>query len=153
MKFNFQPMEQHHAHAIAGWHYQGPYAFYDMERDPEDLEELVDPSSWNDYYYAVTDDLGDLVGFFSFDREKDVVVIGLGLKPELTGKGWGQAFFEAGLAFAREKYHPVTFMLSVASFNQRAINVYRRAGFEDVEVFMNEINGDQVQFLRMARGA
>jgi ribosomal-protein-alanine N-acetyltransferase len=153
MKFEFQPMDEDHAHAIASWHYEGLYAFYDMENDAEDLEELLDPGSWNDHYYAVTDEKGDLVGFFCFEREKEVVVIGLGLRPDLTGRGWGQAFLEAGLEFAREKYRPATFMLSVATFNRRAINVYRKAGFEDAEIFVNETNGGQYEFLRMAREA
>ncbi|MEJ2736676.1 MAG: GNAT family N-acetyltransferase [Anaerolineae bacterium] len=151
MKFEFQPMDQEWAHAIAGWHYEGIYAFYDMEQDVEDLEELLDPHSWKDRTYAVTDDQGDLVGFFCFDREKEGVVIGLGLRPDLTGRGWGQAFLEAGLAFAREKYGPVAFVLNVATFNQRAINVYRKVGFKDAEVFMHETNGGQYEFLRMVQ--
>jgi ribosomal-protein-alanine N-acetyltransferase len=40
-------------------------------------------------------------------------------------------------------------MLSVATFNQRAINVYRKAGFEDAEVFLHETNSGQHDFLRM----
>ncbi len=153
MKFEFQPMDQDWAHAIAGWHYEGIYAFYDMEQDVEDLEELLDPHNWKDHDYAVTDDQGALVGFFCFDREKEGVVIGLGLRPDLTGRGWGQAFLEAGLAFAREKYRPVAFILNVATFNQRAIHVYRKAGFEDAEVYLHETNGGQYEFLRMVREA
>jgi len=153
MNFEFKPMDEEYARAIAGWHYEGMYAFYDMEKDLEDLEEFLDQRNWDDHYYAVTDDRGDLIGFFSFEREEEVVILGLGLRPDLTGRGWGQAFFEAGLDFARNKYRPVTFVLSVATFNQRAIHVYRKAGFEDVEVFMNATNGDQYEFLRMARKA
>lgn len=153
MQFSFKLMNETYAHAIANWHYEGIYAFYDMEQDVEDLEELLDPHSWHDRYYAVTDGQGDLVGFFCFEREKEAVVIGLGLGPDLTGRGWGQAFLEAGLEFAREKYRPAAFVLSVATFNQRAIRVYRKAGFEDVEVFVHETNGGQYEFLRMARQA
>jgi ribosomal-protein-alanine N-acetyltransferase len=151
MKFNFQPMDQECARAIAGWHYEGIYAFYDMEQDVRDREELLDPRRWKDHYYAVIDEQGDLIGFFCFEREKEAVVIGLGLRPDLTGRGWGQGFFEAGLEFARQKYRPARFVLSVATFNQRAITVYRKAGFEDVEVYVSETNGGQYQFLRMAR--
>jgi ribosomal-protein-alanine N-acetyltransferase len=43
--------------------------------------------------------------------------------------------------------------LSVATFNQRAINVYRKVGFEDLEVFVNKTNSGQYEFLRMAREA
>jgi ribosomal-protein-alanine N-acetyltransferase len=153
MKFEVLPMDEDCAHAIAHWHYEGIYAFYDLEQDVEDLEELLDPDSWIDHYYAVTDDQGDLIGFFCLEREKEVVVVGLGLRPDLTGRGWGQAFLEAGLEFAREKYRPATFMLSVATFNQRAINVYRKVGFEDLEVFVNKTNSGQYEFLRMAREA
>jgi ribosomal-protein-alanine N-acetyltransferase len=151
MKFAFQAMDEGCARAIASWHYEGIYAFYDMERDVQDLGELLDQRSWNDHYYAVTDEQGDLIGFFCFEREKDVVLIGLGLRPDLTGRGSGRAFFEAGLLFATEKYRPATFELSVATFNQRAISVYRKAGFEDAEVFVNETNGGQYEFLRMVR--
>lgn len=153
MKFEFQPMDQDWARAIAGWHYEGIYAFYDMEQDAGDLEELLDPNSWKDHTYAVTDDQGDLVGFFCFEPQKEGVVIGLGLRPDLTGRGWGQSFLEAGLELAREKYRPAAFLLSVATFNQRAIHVYRKAGFEDAEVYLHETNGGQYEFLRMVREA
>ena len=151
MKFEFQPMDQDYAQAMAGWHYEGIYAFYDLEQDVEDLEEWLDPSSWPDRIYAVTGDRGDLIGFFCFEQQKEVVVIGLGLRPDSTGKGWGQAFLEAGIEFAREKYRPAAFELSVATFNQRAINVYRKAGFKDLQKLVQETNGGRYVFLRMAR--
>jgi [ribosomal protein S18]-alanine N-acetyltransferase len=151
MRFEFKPMDEVCARAIAGWRYEGVYAFYDMDQDAEDLAELLNPRNWIDHYYAVTGEGGELVGFFSFEREQEAVIIGLGLRPDLTGGGWGRAFLEAGLEFAREKYKPVRFTLSVATFNQRAIKVYRKAGFADVEVYMNETNGGRYEFLRMAR--
>ncbi|MBN2556640.1 MAG: GNAT family N-acetyltransferase [Anaerolineales bacterium] len=153
MTFHIQPMDPASAAAIAAWHYEGPYAFYDMDQDPEDLAELLDPRSWKDRTYAVTDEQGELVGFFCFERERETVDVGLGLRPDCTGKGLGWAFLEAGLAFARETYAPKTFTLSVATFNQRAITLYRQAGFEDGEVFQQETNGGTFEFLRMARKA
>ena len=153
MRFEFRPMDENCARAVAGWHYEGIYSFYDMEQDVEDLQELLDQRSWIDHYYAVTDEQGDLIGFFCFEREQEAVAIGLGLRPDLTARGWGRAFLEAGLEFAREKYHPATFTLSVATFNQRAIHVYRKVGFEDTGVFVNETNGGQYEFLRMVREA
>lgn len=153
MQFNFRPMDDESAQAIAGWHYAGMYAFYDMDQDVDDLRELLDPRKRNGRYYHVTDAQGALIGFFCFEREQEAVVVGLGLRPDLTGKGWGQAFLEAGLAFAREQYRPATFVLTVATFNQRAIRVYRKAGFEDAGLFMQRTNGGQWAFLRMIRAA
>jgi hypothetical protein len=59
----------------------------------------------------------------------------LGMRPDLTGRGLGEEFVHAGLRFARETYSPPAFRLTVATFNQRAIRVYERAGFEIVERF------------------
>jgi ribosomal-protein-alanine N-acetyltransferase len=81
------------------------------------------------------------------------VVIGLGLRPDCTGKGLGQAFVEAGLEYAKQKFDPATFRLSVATFNRRAIRVYEKVGFKPDGVFMNETNDGQYEFLRMVRGA
>jgi len=144
-------MNESYAHAIASWHYEGMYAFYDMDQDIDDLEELLDPHSWTGKYCAVLDERGELVGFFSFEKEDEAVVIGFGLRPDCTGKGLGQAFVEAGLEYAKKKFDPATFRLSVATFNQRAIRVYEKVGFKTDGVFMNETNGGQFEFLRMER--
>ncbi|MBU0490413.1 MAG: GNAT family N-acetyltransferase [Verrucomicrobia bacterium] len=151
MQFRFKPMNEIYAHAIANWHYEGIYAFYDMDQDIKDREELLDPHNWTGKYYAVVDERGELVGFFCFEKEGEAVVIGCGLRPDCTGKGLGQAFIEAGLEYAEQELDPATFRLIVATFNQRAIRVYEQAGFKPDGVFMNETNGGQYEFLRMVR--
>jgi ribosomal-protein-alanine N-acetyltransferase len=154
MQFQFRPMDDDFARAIAAWHYDGVYAFYDADQDLEDLHELLDPQGRADRYYAVVDEYGELVGFFSFNQDVNGdVTLGLGLRPDLTGKGLGQAFLASGLAFAKEKFSPETFRLSVATFNRRAIRVYERAGFQHDGLFMNETNGGRHEFLRMVRKA
>lgn len=71
------------------------------------------------------------------------------MKPELTGRDLGLDFFKAGLRFAISKYNPNEITLSVATFNDRAINVYKKAGFESVETFMQDTNGSRFEFLKM----
>ena len=151
MQFEFKLMDESYAHAIANWHYEGIYAFYDMDQDIEDLEELLDPHNWTDKYYAVVDECNELIGFFCFEQDNGVVTIGLGLRPDRTGKGLGQAFVEAGLEFAKEKFSPTMFSLSVVTFNQRAIRIYERVGFKADKVFISETNGGRYEFLRMVR--
>jgi len=149
MQFLFKAMSETDAQAIANWHYEGIYAFYDMDQDIEDLEELLDPHSWTGKYCSVVDERGELVGFFSFEKEDGAVVIGLGLGPDCTGRGLGQAFVEAGLEYAKQKFGPATFRLSVAAFNQRAIRVYEKLGFQADGTFTAATNGGQHEFLRM----
>ena len=78
-------------------------------------------------------------------------MLGLGMRPDLTGQGLGGAFLETGLAFGRQRFRPRTFRLSVAAFNQRAILVYERAGFIRGRVFQQETNGGIYDFVEMTR--
>jgi [ribosomal protein S18]-alanine N-acetyltransferase len=146
-------MSQRQARAVAAWRYDPPYDFYDAEADPEDLAELLDPVQREGRYFAVLREPGDLVGFFMFKLEGDIVEVGLGLRPDLTGGGVGLSFLLAGLEFARERYAPTRFRLAVAAFNQRAIRVYERAGFCQGESYMHRTNGGEHAFLRMERPA
>ena len=146
-------MSQSQARKVAAWRYDPPYDFYDAVADPEDLAELLDPVQREGRYFAVLSDQGDLVGFFMFKHEGDIVEVGLGLRPDLTGFGLGLSFLLAGLEFARERYAPAQFRLAVAAFNQRAIRVYERAGFCQGESYMHRTNGGEHAFLRMGRSA
>ena len=129
----FTPMNDEEARAVVSWRYEAPYDFYDMANDPEGLEELLGPPERREGYYAVRSD-GELVGFFcfgaggqlpSFDYADDGSLdIGLGLRPDLTGKGLGLEFLLAGLEFWRRYFAPGSFRLAVATLNERAIQVY-----------------------------
>jgi [ribosomal protein S18]-alanine N-acetyltransferase len=150
--YRFRKMEDEEATQISGWHYDPPYDFYDATSDPDDLEELLDPRRRKDAYFSVFDD-GVLVGFFQFEREGTRVDIGLGMRPDLTGRGLGGEYLRAGLEFARRRYSPERFTLSVATFNERAILVYERAGFRRNTVYRHNTNGGEYLFLSMAREA
>lgn len=153
MSYQFQPMTLDHAHAIVEWRYPGEYAFYNMDADPDDLREFLNNSAWEqDTKFAVTDDSDALVGFFEFIRQDDVIAIGLGLRPDMTGRGLGEAFLRAGIAFAVEHFKPPRLKVAVATFNQRAIAVYRRAGFSTTQTFMQATNGGVFEFIEMECG-
>ena len=149
MRFDIEPLSQSDAETIASWHYEGEYAFYDAEADAEDLAELLDPALRGDSMFAVRDGVGELVGFFAYQDSDGVVDFGLGLHPDLTGKGLGERFVCAGLDFAQSRFSPKTIQLRVAAFNQRAIKVYERVGFREVERYMNRTNGGEFEFILM----
>ena len=149
----FRQMEDAEATLISGWHYEPPYDFYDATSDPDDLQELLDPKRRKDAYFSVFDEGGILVGFFQFEREGTRVDVGLGMRPDLTGQGLGIGYLLAGLKFARRRFSPDSFTLSVATFNERAILVYERAGFRRNTVYKHNTNGGEYLFLSMAREA
>jgi [ribosomal protein S18]-alanine N-acetyltransferase len=151
--FRFTQMTQEEAEAVAAWHYPEPYAFYDWTADADDLRELLDPELRGEAYWAVRDEADALVGYFSLKPKDGALEVGLGLRPDLTGQGLGAAFLAAGLDFARGRFSPERFTLAVATFNERAIKVYERAGFARDRVYMHSTNGAEWEFLEMSRPA
>lgn len=152
-RFVLFPMKQRDAEAVSGWRYEEPYSFYDADADPDDLAELRDPEKRKGSYFSVRDERSVLVGFFEFTASGSTVEIGLGLRPDLTGKGLGRGFLRAGMEFARRSFAAKDFRLPVAAFNRRAIRVYEKGGFRPVDTFIQETNGGRHEFLRMVRPA
>jgi ribosomal-protein-alanine N-acetyltransferase len=152
--FAFRPLEQADAEAVASWRYPEPYAFYDWPADPDDLAELLDPEARRrGGYHAVEGDDGELIGFATCSEAAGVAELGLGLRPDHTGRGLGGAFLTATLDWATERYAPTEFSLSVAAFNRRAIIVYERAGFEAVRTYRHRTNGAEWDFVELRRPA
>jgi [ribosomal protein S18]-alanine N-acetyltransferase len=150
-KFAIRPMTAADARAIAAWRYPGPYAFYNADADPADLAELLDPSGWGRRYFAADDAAGELAGHFVFKLGEGVAEIGLGLRPDLTGRGLGRSFVEAGVDYAASVLGARECALAVAAFNRRAITVYERAGFREVRRYPHATNGGVHEFVWMTR--
>jgi RimJ/RimL family protein N-acetyltransferase len=145
VKLTIEPASAETFADMAVWRYEAPYDFYDGDQDP--------PLNPERYFAAVGDD-GALVGFYYFEDRGNVLEIGLGLRPELTGRGLGGEFLRKGLEFGRSQYQPGQVVLNVAAFNGRAIEVYRRAGFRETGRHMRTFArwGD-VEFVEMEEGS
>ena len=122
MTYRIEPMDADGFAELASWRYEPPYDFYDG-----DVEPVLNPER----FFAARDEAGALVGHFYFEEKGDVLEYGLGLRPELTGRGLGLEFFRAGLEFGKRRFTPASVTLAGAAFNVRAIRVYERAGFTE----------------------
>ena len=132
---------------LATWRYEPPYDFYDPADDPP-----VELDRW----HIVEGDDGRADAFWYFaDPEPGVVEVGIGLRPDLCGRGLGERFLDAQLAYARERWRPHTFRLYVTAWNTRAIRLYERLGFREVgerHTRSFEKFGDH-EFVRMERSS
>ena len=134
------------------WHYNDMYSFYNMENDPEDLEEIITPKLRGDKYYQVVDDQDELVGYFCLERlSEGKVEVGLGLRPDLTGRGLGLNFITEIEAFIQNNFNYRIIVLSVASFNKRAIKVYQRAGFKTDGSKLQKSNDSVYEFINLSK--
>lgn len=150
--FEFQRLSQSNALIIANeWKYDGEYSFYDMTADLEDYEEFIDEDlrNANDHYQAMVN--GELAGFFCVIQNGPAIEIGLGLRPDLCGKGIGTEFADQMTGFIGAHYQFEKLVMHVAAFNQRAAKVYRRCGFRDTKVIRQSSNGGVYEFLVMEK--
>nr|BBH90346.1 N-acetyltransferase [Thermosporothrix sp. COM3] len=164
MTFSFILMDRADATRIAQWRYEGEYEVYSFSADEETIAELLDRRS---PYYAVHDEEGELVGYFVCGTaatvadtdeprlfvEPGTLPIGLGLRPDLVGKGLGVQFVRACLEFARPMFTPERFCLYVLSWNKRALKIYERAGFHAARTFLQENKHGESEFIEMVRSA
>lgn len=130
---------------MATWRYEPPYDFYDG-----DVEPVLNPER----FYQATGEDGSLVGFYYFDEQGDALEIGLGLRPDLIGRGRGLDFLLAGIDFGRLRFGLSRVILNVVAFNERAIKVYERAGFRETGRHTRQFDrwGD-VEFVEMEQAS
>ncbi|MGE7946951.1 GNAT family N-acetyltransferase [Lysinibacillus sp. NPDC093688] len=154
MQFYSREMNEMYATDILNWKYDEPYDFYNNELCDESLKEFLESP-----YYSIVNDKEELVGFFCTGTSAQVpkghdygayaeecIDVGVGMKPGLTGKGYGAEFFSFILnELQQEKNGPLR--LTVASFNTRAIHLYEKLGFEKVMDFTAS-----TEFITMKKG-
>jgi RimJ/RimL family protein N-acetyltransferase len=143
-----------YASEVATWHYEPPYDFYDLASDPHDAAEMRAPAHAAHYRAVLAEEDDLLDAFWYFNSEDDVVEVGIGLRPELTGRGLGESFLRAQLEYATSQWSPATFRLFVAAWNARAIRLYKRLDFSEVgrETRHFELVGEH-EFIQMERTA
>lgn len=159
MRFTLRPITEPDAREISRWRYPEPYSVYDG--DPASVPSLLEARF---AYHSVRDEHGGLAGYFCFGEDAQIpegrrlglydeaaLDVGLGMRPDLTGEGIGLEFVCAGLRFAQARYAPAAFRLTVATFNERAILVYRKAGFESRTTFGGSMASGGREWLLMLR--
>jgi [ribosomal protein S18]-alanine N-acetyltransferase len=125
------------------WRYEPPYDFYDSDGLP-----VKNP----EFFFAARDDDGTVIGFYFFEPRDDALFYGFGMRPDLTGRGLGEQFVLAGLKFARSIYGGRRVVLNVAAFNERAVRLYRRLGFNEMGKHTETFDGyGTVEFIDMEK--
>ncbi|MCL4831743.1 MAG: GNAT family N-acetyltransferase [Caldilineaceae bacterium] len=137
---------------IARWRYPVPYDFYDSSPTDATAELLAATAAYYadpvHNYFAVDDGTGLFVGFGCFGIEAqvlgydytqaDALDIGLGMRPDRTGRGEGHAFLAAILSHARALHRPTLLRATIATFNQRSARTFLRAGFLPIAAFRSQ---------------
>jgi len=145
-KICFALIDEPAALAIVRWRYAPPYDIYNIEDSAAATQYALDPQN---NFYTMRDDSGVLVGFCSFGQDGQVpggdysevaLDIGMGIRPDLTGQGFGRDFVAAVLGFSQREFNPDRFRVTIAAFNLRAQRVWEKNGFRKMQSFNHPVN-------------
>lgn len=147
MRYKFVNMNEKYANMIRKWEYEGEYAIYNYANS----KSLYEPTNWN-HIYAILDEDSDLVGEVTFYKnDSDDMFYGQGMRPDLTGKGYGAELIKQALRFgiSNYNYRRECIFLDVLTFNERAIKAYEKCGFRVDSRYSEEYEGVKYDFIRM----
>jgi len=156
MKFSFTQMTEDDAREILGWRYDRPYDHYNS--DPADLEtkvqELIDPQNC---YFALRNEDGGLIGYYCFggaaqveggDYAESAMDMSGGVRPEMTGSGFGATFMQVGIDFGGLLSSAEKFRVTVASSDKRALKMCESSDFRIVQSFRGPEDREFVVLVR-----
>jgi len=138
---------------ICSWKYSGEYEIYNLpsyEIMQAKLIGFLNPAREQNYRAFYDEDC--LVGFVNIKEEEAEVFIGIGVKPELCRKGYGQCILHETYRISKELHPDKPLYLEVRTWNERAIRCYQKAGFEIVgEPFEQRTGSGVGTFYRMIK--
>lgn len=158
MEVTFAAMDFAAAREILTWEYDPPYDIYNLTSSSQrrTLDSFLDSAN---RYFRIERGGGELIGFCCFGPEArvpggeyspDQLDIGLGLRPDLTGRGLGPVIIGRVCEFARQRFGALEFRVTIASFNQRARRAWEKSGFEFSGEFNRSTDGEP--FVQLSRG-
>jgi RimJ/RimL family protein N-acetyltransferase len=130
VRFEVRPLTPEQGEAMARWAYPGPWAVYDVTAP-------IDPAEG---FWSVVDESGEVAGFACFgvearvpglEERPGVLDVGVGMRPDLTGKGRGAAFARAVLDHGREVTGASRLRAVVQDWNERSRRLLVSLGFTE----------------------
>lgn len=155
-RFRSGGLTQEHAKRICSWRYDGPYAVYNSFSWDEIRARgwaMSDEDKRKSEFYAILDEKAELCGFFRFYRQNGELLLGLGVRPDLCGLGYGRRIMGLILREFFFRYPDRDLELEVRSFNRRAASCYLEAGFEETVRYRKKTPLGEDEFVRMKLSA
>lgn len=152
MNIEFRKPIEKDSRDISTWKYEGIYSFYDNDKT-EMKQQWASNIHKEDDIFAMYNENNELIGncSFDYDEEDKKYMVGVQMRPSLTGKGMGTEVISSIIEFGKKTYSFDELYLLVAKFNERAIKIYKRLGFEVTEEFTWFVNGEEKEFYEMKK--
>lgn len=112
LRLTFRPLNKEHALFVLNWRYTFPSDYYNFNPDniEQDLCYLLEEKN---AFFAILNSQGELEGYCSFGSDGQVpggqyrteaLDIGMGIRPNLVGRGRGKQYAEAVARYGANQY-------------------------------------------------
>lgn len=140
-QFYLTELTEHDAEQLCKWVYPVPYDLYDWA-DWEDMvrnhSDLADDTVRQEQYRALYHYQYGLCGFVQFFRMENVIRLGVGLRPDCCGCGYGKLLMKLAIEEASRMAIHSEIDLEVHAWNARALRVYEQAGFQISDTYSRQ---------------
>lgn len=130
MCFKVESLGESDAKIIANWKYESPYDVYNYPSWHVMVKQswaITDAGKRRAEFYAIKMH-NEIMGYFRLAKQQDCFMLGMGLAPNMCGRGLGKKVLQMIEEFF-QKRHTEKLCLEVRTFNIRAIKCYESTGF------------------------
>lgn len=129
-KLTYRNLSEEAKRRICAWKYEGKYELYNLpsyEKMQAQQRGFMNPENEKNYYGFWDGDV--LMGFVNLSEKEKEVSIGIGVRPDLCGKHYGQQILAIAYEISKKLYPDKSLYLEVRTWNVRAVKCYEKAGF------------------------
>lgn len=152
LKLTYHIVTEEEKAEICSWRYEGKYSMYDLPEYEEfkaKKKGFCNPDHEKNYYSFYNED--KLIGFVNIFEEEKEIFIGIGVTPDSCGQGYGKAMLDTAYKISKELYPEKPLYLEVRTWNKRAVNCYKSAGFVIDKTVEETTSIGPGEFYRMVR--
>lgn len=144
-------MNEYAVKNLCSWNYPQPYDTYNFMSYEEAVQSnaaILNKKNWDNYLCFWENNV--LTAYIKFYIYSKKLMIGIGLSPEMCGKGLGGFYLKKGIDEANKRYPDKALWVQVRSWNQRAISCYESCGFKkQYKESIKDKNNDYTEFVFM----
>mgnify|MGYP001794546662 CR=1 FL=1 len=142
-------MNEKSARMIINWCYDESLNFYNhhLSEIEATVQEFLNPEN---AYYNIFNKNNELIAYCCFGTDARVkggnydieaLDIGFGINPNLIRRGITFRIIDAVFDFAQSHFSTTLFRVTVAEFNNQALRICKKAGFQQIQKFQRKQDG------------
>ena len=145
-------MSKEYAKEICNWEYFGEYKTYNMPSWNEMVENnysLTISRKRDSEYKAFISESNELLAMCRYVEKDNGIMVGVGVNPDYLSMGIGKTVIKVFTEWLLHTFPESTIYLEVRTWNNRAIECYKKCGYEITEEFAQRTPIGEGAFYRL----